>query len=284
MSSRSRKRTAAAAVCVLAAVAATLGAHASRAAANARPSLRVCADPNNLPFSNEREEGFENRLAQLIGRELGERVEYVWWSQRRGFIRNTLNAGDCDVIMGVPTSLDMVLRTQPYYRSTYVFVTRADFGAEPRVFDDARLKRARIGVQMIGDDGANSPPAEALSRRGIIGNVRGYMVYGNYADSMPLAPIMDAIARREIDVAVVWGPLAGYYVSRTHAALRLTPVSPQIELPFLPFVFDIALGVRRRDTLFRNQLNDVLSRRAGDIARLLDAYGVPRVTATRRSS
>ncbi|HMC54200.1 MAG TPA: quinoprotein dehydrogenase-associated putative ABC transporter substrate-binding protein [Gemmatimonadaceae bacterium] len=269
---------------MLAAVAVMLGARASRTVASARPSMRVCADPNNLPFSNDRGEGFENRLAQLIGRELGEPVEYVWWSQRRGFIRSTLNAGDCDVIMGVPTSLDMVLRTQPYYRSSYVFVTRADFGVEPRSFDDARLERARIGVQMIGDDGANSPPAEALSRRGIIRNVRGYMVYGNYADSMPLAPIMDAVARHEIDVAVVWGPLAGYYVSRTRAALRLTPVSPQIELPFLPFVFDIALGVRRRDTLFRNQLNDVLSRRAGDIARLLDAYGIPRVSATRRSS
>jgi mxaJ protein len=268
----------------LVALAALLGPRESRAGTQAVTALRVCADPNNLPFSNARGEGFENHLAQLIATELHQPLQYVWWSQRRGFVRNTLNAGACDVVMGVPTGFDMVLRSQPYYRSTYVFVTRPDFGQDLHSFDDARLRTARIGVQMIGDDGSNSPPAMALARRGIVENVHGFMVYGDYADSMPLAPIMDAVARGTIDVAVVWGPLAGYWARQTHASLRLTPVTPQIELPFLPFVFDIALGVRRRDTTFRNQLNDILSRRSADVQRLLDQYGIPRVSATRRSS
>jgi len=246
--------------------------------------LRVCADPNNLPFSNTRGEGFENRLASLLASDMNARVDYTWWSQRRGFIRNTLNARRCDVVMGVPTGMDLVLRSNPYYRSTYVFVTRRTLEPELRTFDDPRLKRLRIGVQMIGDDGANSPPAHALARRGIVDNVRGYMVYGDYAHEAPLAPIMNDVAAGTLDVAVVWGPVAGYFARRSRVPLRLTPVSPQIELPFLPFVFDIAMGVRRGDSTLRAQLNDALARRHADVERLLDSYGVPRVGATRRTS
>jgi mxaJ protein len=283
MSSPSRRTRAVAVLSAIVALAAATGSWRTDGGTPAPAALRVCADPNNLPFSSARGEGFENRLAELIARDLKKPVEYVWWSQRRGFVRSTLNAGTCDVIMGVPTSFDMVLRTEPYYRSTYVFVTRRAFGPQIHSFDDPRLKSARIGVQMIGDDGANSPPATALARRGIVRNVRGFMVYGNYADSMPLAPIMDAVRRGDIDVAVVWGPLAGYYAKRTGRSLRLASVTPQIELPFLPFVFDIALGVRRRDTTLRNQLNDVLARHTDDVRRLLDDYGIPRVSATRRN-
>ncbi|HJQ19045.1 MAG TPA: quinoprotein dehydrogenase-associated putative ABC transporter substrate-binding protein [Gemmatimonadaceae bacterium] len=283
MSSRFHRLAALAAVVAVAGASAAWRAHQRPDAATPRV-LRVCADPNNLPFSNARGEGFENRIAQMVAKDFDARLEYTWWSQRRGFIRNTLNAGTCDVIIGVPTSLDMVLRTQPYYRSSYVFVTRPDFGTPPRTFDDPRFARVRVGVQMIGDDGANSPPAMAFARRGIVRNVRGFMIYGNNADSLPQAPIMDAVANDSIDVAVVWGPLAGYYAGRTHAKLQLTPVSPQIELPFLPFVFDIAMGVRRRDTTLRNRLNAALERHTADVERLLDSYGIPRVTATRRSS
>ena len=227
--------------------------------------LRVCADPNNLPFSNAREEGFENRLANLIAGGLGARVQYTWWSQRRGFVRNTLNAGQCDVVMGVPTGFDLVLRSEPYYRSTYVFVTRREFGAAIHGFDDPRLRHARIGVQLIGDDGVNSPPAHALARRGIIDNVHGFMVYGDYAHELPLAPIVRAVENRDIDVAVVWGPVAGYFAKRSRTSLMLTPVKPQIELPFLPFVFDIAVGVRRGDSTLRAQVNDVLKARHDDV-------------------
>jgi mxaJ protein len=246
--------------------------------------LKVCADPNNLPFSNQAGEGFENRLAELLAGDLGARVEYTWWSQRRGFVRNTLNAGECDVVMGVPTSVDMVLRTDPYYRSTYVFVTRKTLTPALETFDDPRLRDLRVGVQMIGDDGANSPPAHALARRGIVSNVRGYMVYGDFRRPAPQSRIVDDVARGVLDVAVVWGPTAGFFARRERQSLRLVPVKPQIELPFLPFVFDIAIGVRRGDSTTRTRLNTALTRRRAEVEQLLDEFGVPRVMAARRSS
>ncbi len=239
--------------------------------------LRVCADPNNLPFSNGRGQGFENRIAELVARDLHKKLEYTWWAQRRGFVRNTLKAGSCDVIVGVPTGLGMVLPTVPYYRSTYVFVTRQDRRINVRSFDDPILRRLRIGVQLIGDDGTNSPPAHALSNRGIISNVKGYTVYGDYAEESPPSRIIDAVARGEVDVAIAWGPMAGYWAKRSPVALKLAGVQPQIDLPFLPFVFDIGMGVRRGDTTFRASLQSVLTRRRADIQRILSEYGVPQI-------
>src|SRR5687768_3826509 len=122
--------------------------------------LRVCADPNNLPFSNDAGEGFENKIAELVASTLEARLEYVWWAQRRGFIRNTLGAGICDVTIGVPTQFELAATTQAYYRSTYVFVTRAGDQA-PTSFDDRLLKQRLIGVHLIGDDFSNTPPAHA---------------------------------------------------------------------------------------------------------------------------
>ena len=242
-------------------------------------TLRVCADPNNLPFSNQRLEGFENRLADLVARELGATVEYTWWAQRRGFFRNTIRAGICDVVLGVPSSFELVMPTRPYYRSTYVFVTRRDRGLRVRSFDDSVLRHVKIGVQMVGDDFANTPPAHALSKRGIIDNVAGYTLYGDYREDSPPSRIIRAVASGEIDVAVAWGPLAGYFAKRQRVPLDIVPVSPQVDLPFLPFVFDIAMGVRRADTTFRRELDDVLRRRQPEIDRILDEYGVPRVGA-----
>src|SRR4051812_31401093 len=156
------------------------------------PALRVCADPNNLPFSNRAGEGFENHLASLVGKELHQRVEYTWWAQRRGFFRNTLNAGICDVVLGVPASIDMVRRTRPYYRSGYVFVTRRDRGLRIRSLDDSTLRRLRIGVPMVGDDYATTPPAEALIRRGLAKNLVSYSVFGEYEKPNPPARLIDA--------------------------------------------------------------------------------------------
>jgi mxaJ protein len=137
------------------------------APASAR-ELRVCADPNNLPFSNDRQEGFENKLVDLVAKDLGATVAYTWWAQRRGNVRETLNDGKCDLIPGVGSSLEMLATTRPYYRSTYVAVTRADRGLDIASFDDPRLETLRIGVSMIGDDFNNTPPAHALARRGIV--------------------------------------------------------------------------------------------------------------------
>lgn len=237
--------------------------------------LRVCSDPNNLPFSNERGEGFENRIAEVVARDLGARLEYTWWAQRRGYVRNTIAAGLCDVMIGVPTGLDRVLATRPYYRSTYTFVSRED-GPRIASFDDSLLRHVRVGVQLIGDDFANTPPAAALSQRGIIDNVRGYTVFGDYHQPNPPSRIVRAVSDGEVDVAVVWGPLAGYFARRSAVPLRVVPVSPEIDVPYLPFVFDIAMGVRHGETALRDTLDAVILRRRGEIDRILADYGVPR--------
>lgn len=243
--------------------------------------LRVCADPNNLPFSNSRQEGFENKLANLIARDLDAKVSYTWWAQRRGFIRNTLNAGKCDVVIGVPSSFELALTTAPYYRSTYVFVTRKDRKLDVRSFDDPRLRKLRIGVHLIGDDGANTPPVHALSARGIVGNLRGFMVAGDYSQPNPPARLIDAVVNGDVDIAVAWGPLAGYFAKNAKTQLSIVPVSPAIDLPFMPQVYDISLGVRRSDKSLKAELDGVLERERTAIASLLNDYGVPRVaTAT----
>jgi len=246
--------------------------------------LRVCADPNNLPFSNNRGEGFENKIAEMLAQDLGERVEYTWWAQRRGFFRNTLRSGACDVVMGVPAGFEMALTTRPYYRSTYVFLTRKDRHLKVASFDDPALKKLKIGVQMIGDDFSNAPPAHALSRRNIIGNVKGFTVYGDYNQPNPPARIVDAVAKGDVDVAIVWGPLAGYFAKQSNVVLEVVTVSPQVDQPFLPFVFDISMGVRHGDQDLRDQVEQELDRRRSDIDRILQDYNIPRVDQEKGAS
>jgi mxaJ protein len=255
--------------------AATVGLLAA-ASADAR-SLRVCADPNNLPYSNERGEGFENRIAALLAADLGAEVEYTWWAQRRGFIRNTLKAGLCDLIAGVPSGMEMLATTRPYYRSSYVFLATGENAPKVRSFDDPMLRELRIGVQMIGDDFSNTPPAHALSRRGIVANVRGFMVYGDYADAVPGAGIVEALGRGEIDIAIVWGPQAGYFAKRLGGPVSLRPVEPQADGPALPMTFDISMGVRHEDASLRREIDDALVRNRKAIDAILKDYGVPRL-------
>jgi mxaJ protein len=244
------------------------------AAISGERELRVCADPNNLPFSNDRLEGFENKIAELIARELGASLRYTWWAQRRGFVRNTLREKLCDLIVGVPAGYDPVLTTKPYYRSTYVFVARP--AAQPVTsLDDPRLRSLRIGVHLMGDDGANVPPAHALSRRGMITNVVGYTIYGDYSEPNPPARLIDAVAAGEIDLAIAWGPLAGYFAPRAASPIQIAPVSPSADPPALRFTFAIAMGVRKGDTALRDELNGILERRRGEIRAILMAYGVP---------
>jgi quinoprotein dehydrogenase-associated probable ABC transporter substrate-binding protein len=237
--------------------------------------LRVCADPNNLPFSNRREQGFENRLAKLIARDLGRKLSYVWWPQRRGFIRNTLRAKRCDVVMGIPASFELARPTRAYYRSSYVFISRRDRRLTVRSFDDAALKQLRIGLHVIGDDYANTPPAQALAKRGITRNITGYSIYGDYSKENPPAALIDAVARGDIDVAIAWGPLAGYFAKRASTPLKIVPVSPEVDSPSLPFAFDICLGVRKEDKALLDELDVILERRKKEIHRLLQDYDVP---------
>jgi mxaJ protein len=237
--------------------------------------LRVCADPNNLPFSDSAGRGFENRLAELVAADLGAKVQYTWWAQRRGFVRNTLRAGSCDLIPGVPARFDPVATTRPYYRSTYVFVSRRDLVPAIESFDDPRLRRLRVGVHLIGDDYANPPPASALARRGIVRNVAGYTIYGDYREPNPPARLVEAVAQGDVDVAVVWGPLGGYFAGRSGAPLRVTPVNRPDDGPTVPFVFAIAMGVRPEDRALARAVEDVLTRRRAEVRGILKQYGVP---------
>jgi mxaJ protein len=237
--------------------------------------LRVCADPNNLPFSNSNGQGFENEIAALLAHDLGRPLRYTWWAERRGFLRNTLGAGRCDLVMAVPASSDRVRTTRPYYRSSYVFVSRRARGLTVRSFDDPVLRTVKIGIPLVGDDGANPPPAHALGRRGIVDNVVGFTVYGDYREDSPPQRILEALVRGEVDVAVVWGPLAGAFARRVAVPLRIEPVTPSSD-GGLPLTFAIALGVREDDEELQRQLDLALSRRRADIEKILEDHGVPR--------
>ena len=248
--------------------------HAPR---HTRHALRVCADPNNLPFSNIKQEGFENALAQLIARELGDTLEYFWWPQRRAWVRHSVGEGKCDVAIGVPTAFELMSTTRPYYRSTYVFVSRADRHYNLHSLDDPRLRRLRIGLHFIGTDYSNPPPAHALGARGIVRNVVGYSIYGTFTDPNPPARLLDAVAKGDVDVAVVWGPLAGYFASREPSPLELTPLdSPVDKRTGTVFEFPISVGVRRGDTRLRDAIQGVLDRQSDAVNAILTRYGIVR--------
>jgi mxaJ protein len=237
-------------------------------AAAASPALRVCADPDNLPFSNRQGQGFDNRIAELLARDLGRKLEFVWQRAGRGFVRENLNKGLCDVLVGVPVQFRPVLTTSPYYSSSYVFVTRKDRHLNLNSFDDPLLRKMKIGVQVLEDDYA--PPARALSRRQLTQNIVGFDVAG---DESP--EIVRAVAQGKIDVAIVWGPLAGYYAARQRVALDLRPVNPELDPPALPFRFAMAVAVRKSDRELKDQLDRALMKRHAQIERILRAYSVP---------
>jgi mxaJ protein len=239
--------------------------------------LRVCADPNNLPFSNQKLEGFENKLADLIAADLGATVKYTWVRQRRGFIRRGLKAKQCDLVTGIPSASEMVLATKPYYRSTYVFAYRKSANLQLRSFDDPALRQLRIGLHAIGEDGANQPPAHALAHRRIINNVVGFRMFDVESIENPQGRIINAVAAGDIDVAIVWGPFAGYFAKGQKEELEVVPVSPSIEPPGVPFVYEISMGVRPGETALKAEFDEILDRRRRDVRRILDEYGVPQV-------
>lgn len=242
-------------------------------------TITACADPNNLPFSNKAGEGFENKLAELIAADLRAHLKYIWWAQRRGYVRNTLNEKKCDFWPGIASNVEMVATSRPYYRSTYMFVTRRDANLAGLSLDDRRLKRLRIGVQMIGDDASNTPPAHALASRGIVGNVRGYMLYGDYARPDPPAEVVRAVERGDVDLALVWGPLAGFFAAKSPVPLRLEPVTPWFADNQWPMQFDVSVGVRKDDQQLLKDIDRVLAARSGEVRRLLADYHVPVVEA-----
>jgi mxaJ protein len=258
------------------AAAAALGLLAASLAACSRPVLKVCADPNNLPFSNAKGEGFENKIVQLVAGRLGRTVRYTWWAQHKGYVRNTLDKDSCDLWPGVASGMEGIAATAPYYRSTYVFVSRADRGLDIASFDDPRLKRLKIGIQMIGGDGMHTPPAHALASRGLVDNLKPFLLDANYARPNPPAAIVDAVDRGDIDLAVVWGPLAGYFAGQARHPLRITPTPPSRQASW-PMTFDIAMGVRPDDQALRRAVDQALRDERPAIGKVLADYRVPTV-------
>jgi quinoprotein dehydrogenase-associated probable ABC transporter substrate-binding protein len=248
--------------------------------------LRVCADPNNLPYSNDQQQGFENKLANLIGADLGMEVTYFWFPQRETFFKKTLNSGVCDVVMGVPVGFDEAATTRPYYRSTYVFVTRRDHHLQITSLDDPRLRSLKIGVHVLGEQDDSLPPVHALVSRKIVRNLVGFSIFGNLNEKDPPADLMRAVESGKVDIAVAWGPLAGYFTRHASVPLQLTPIPADPLHPDLPFRFDIGIGVRESDGAFKQTLDRELMRRRPEIEQILRDYGIPQLdvaTETARS-
>lgn len=242
-------------------------------ASTAGRELVVCADPRNLPASDDRLEGYENRIAALVAAELGASVRYVWTATWRGSYLRPLRQGRCDVLMGVAAGMPGVLTTRPWLTSSYVFVSANRRGDPPRGFDDGERLGRRIGLHAIVAERANTPPANALARRGLGDRVVGYPMWGETPDVA--GAIVDDVAAGRIDSAVVWGPIAGWYARRHGDALALTATGPDPRQPAVPFVYGIAIGVREDDMALRSELQAILDRKQQDIRSVLAEFSVP---------
>ncbi len=204
-------------------------------------------------------------------------MTYSWHAERRGFVRETLKAKECDVVMGLPANYDAAEITQPYYRSAYVFVSRADRHLGIASIKDPRLRQLKIGVQLIGDGGFNTPPPHALAAQGIVDNLVGYTVYGDYRNPNPPAAIVSAVEHGDVEIAAVWGPLAGYFAKKSPVPLTLVPIADTESFAPLQFAYDIGMGVRKGDHALRDRLNKIIARKRPQITALLQSYGVPLV-------
>lgn len=249
----------------------SLGAVLCCAAADP-PNLRVCADPNNLPFSNRLGQGLENKLAELIAHDLSADLKVVWFAERKNFIKNSLNAALCDAVLGVPIDMDDALLTRPYYRSTYVMVTRADSALRIESLYDPRLKDLRIGMHIVEDD--YSPPAHLLATEGLSQQIVGYSLYGAYGETNPPARLIEAVAKKDVDVAIAWGPLAGYFAKISPVHLAVEPVSPN-RFQMIPFSYSIGVAVRRGDVRLQSAIQKVLDNECQRIRALLKEYSFP---------
>ena len=236
------------------------------AAFSAMP-LRICADPDDMPFSNRAAQGFDNRVATLLAHDLHREPIFVFARSRRGFLREQFNKGACDVLMGVPQGMKAVATTNPYYRSTYVFVTPAREHLSIVSFDDPRLSDRRIGLQVLEEN--FSPPSLPLIRRGHAAQLVGFESFGGEA------AMIRAVARGNIGVAVAWGPVAGYYAALLHLPVTLSPVSPAMDRSGIPFAYSLTIGVHKNDVQLLDALNGSLARMQPRIDGMLHGYHVP---------
>jgi len=230
--------------------------------------FRACADPRNLPFSNEAGEGFENKIAELFARKLGKSVAYTFYPDATGFIRNTLNAHRCDVVLGTAQGDDMVQPTNPYYRTSYVAAYRKGGPLEGLdSLGDPRLKTAKIGII------AGTPPATYLAENGLLGQIKSYPLLVDTRYHSWTHDMMDDLDRGEIDVALLWGPIAGYYASKSKTPTIVTPLLKEQNGPRM--VYRIVMGVRHSDQNWKRSLNRLISENQSEIDAILRSYGVP---------
>jgi quinoprotein dehydrogenase-associated probable ABC transporter substrate-binding protein len=230
--------------------------------------LRVCADPRNLPFSNEKGEGFENKLGELFAEKLQKKLDYMYFPQATGFVRMTLAAHRCDVIMGFPQGDDLVQGTNPYYRTAYALVAKQGSGLDDvATLEDARLKDKRIGIV------AGTPPATNMAVAGLMANARPYpLMIDTRFDSSSAAMIKDLMSG-EIDAGVLWGPMAGYFAKQASPPLHVTPLVQETSGPRL--AFRIGMGVRPADQNWKRQLNRLIQENQPAINKILLDFGVP---------
>jgi mxaJ protein len=232
--------------------------------------FRVCAPKDNLPFSNENGEGFENKIAELIAKDLGKKLQYMFWYDRQGFYRNTLNAHRCDVVIGTGSDVDMTLNSKPYYRSGYVFIYKKSSGYDIKGYDSPDLRNAKIGVIM------ESPPTRPLDDNNLIGNSRPYRLQRDL--NLPPSFMIDDLVKGDIDVAIVWGPIGGYFAKQSKADLVVVPVPEYSQVnPKGKEYWNISVGVRKKEKDRIEMINEVLERRKADIDKILDEYGIPHV-------
>jgi mxaJ protein len=235
--------------------------------------LRVCADPDNMPLSNQAGEGLENRIAELIAREWKSKLEYAWWPVRRGFFARALNGRYCDVAITAASGLDMAATTSPYFRSAYVIVYRKDSGLNLTSLADPAFKKLRIGVNLLNSDAENTPPAMALSSHGVVGNLVGFTTFYSEKGDRP-EDIINAVVNKTVDVAIVWGPLAGYFAKRSPVPLVLNTIEAD-SASGIPFAFSMSMATRRRDRALRDSLQTLLKTKHDEIQVILKEYGVP---------
>jgi mxaJ protein len=257
----------------LAIPAAAIPAQAQRPAPLEPGLIRVCADPDNLPSSNDKGEGYENKIASLIAQELHSKLSYLWFPTRRGYFR-VLNGMYCDMAVEAPVGLDMAGATKPYFRSGYFFVARKGSGLEDiNSLSDPRLKKLKIGINIYTSDAENSPPAMALSHHGVVGNLTGYSTFFDNLNRPE--DIIKGVADKDVDIAIAWGPVAGYFASKSPVPLALTALPAKDSLSDFPFQYDIGIALRRKDKEFRDSLQAVLQRKAPEIQAILKEYHVP---------
>ncbi len=233
-----------------------------------RRVLRVCADPANLPFSNQKGEGFENKIAEIVAKHMGIEVEYTWFPQATGFIRRTLFAKACDVVIGYAQGDELVLNTNHYYRSTYAVISRKGAALDGvQSLADEKLKGKRIGII------AGTPPGDLMAKNGLMALAKPYPLTVDRRYESPAERMIEDIRKGEIDAGILWGPIAGYFASKGGEPLVVQPLTKEAVGPRM--AYRITMGVRQGDDVWKRQLNDIIAKHQGEFDKVLLDYGVP---------